>query len=134
MFKTKNGLLEINNAVLVAENRVNWGKAVDYATEFDPDLKHIKCTNWFNRVCHEASMHWGELHISREVIKYKNAPIATSLYKITCSADGHKSEFWMQGHPFPKSDKSPRGKDFVMWCRNIVEEYNRQDLIPQYCN
>lgn len=127
--KNENGLFKINNRVIKADSILLGEKAVEYATELHKDLKHIECTTWFNMVCYHTSVCAESLVIDRETIHYRGAPIPTSMYRMTCSADDHSTEFWMSGHPFPLNDRGDRAREFIKWCKNICEVYQNDPYV-----
>lgn len=128
-FFQENGMFKIDNSIFKADGHITYGRAVDYATKFDEKVKHYECTLLFNDVCYETSRCSEKIYIEREKVQYRNAPMPRIIYKITCSADDRKSEFWMHDEPFPKSDKTERGRDFIKWCKNICEVYKNDPYV-----
>lgn len=126
--KLENGLYDISCNIFETNDSGLLLRCMEMATEFDSKLKHIECTNWFNRVCHETQKNCERIYVERTRIQYSHAPVPTSMYRITCSADGRSSEFWMSGHPFPKTDKGERARKFIDWCKYIVDVYDTDPL------
>lgn len=125
----ENGLFKIDNSIFKVQGHIAYARAVEYATKIDEKLKHYESTLLFNSVCYQTSRCSEKIYIEREKVQYKNAPVPRIIYKLTCSADDRKSEFWMHDSPFPNSDKTERGREFIKWCRDILEVYKNDPFV-----